>query len=282
MKRLALRSINKLGNALTHRQRRFILDRLGVAAMLSNFAGNAFDDLALPNGITVSINPLLHSHISKNGKLDYEDHVARVIERCLKPGEVFYDVGANVGVFALLAATVVGQDGAVYAFEPEPNNVLCLRHSLERAPVQNVELYDCALGGEDGTMTFDRRGGAFSGHLVDGGDEIASGGVSDIPVRSIDSLLADGMRPPKLVKIDVEGGEGLVLEGAKQMLRTYQPQILCEMHPDNPDGVARAFRALGDAGYVCRSVERSTYPVAEIVDRPRATDNTYHLLARRA
>jgi len=279
MMTLALRGINKLGNALTHRQRRFILDRLGVAAFLTNLPSEAFDEVLLPNGIMLSINPLLHSNLSKNGRLDYEDDVAHVIERCLEPGDVFFDVGANVGVFAFLAATVVGEEGAVFAFEPESNNVLCFQRSLERAPVRNVELRDCALGGEDGTMVFDRRGGAFSGRLVDGDDEVGSGGTRSIQVRSIDSLLAGGMRPPKLIKIDVEGGEGLVLEGARQTLSKYRPAVLCEMHPDNPDGVSRAFAELADAGYIGRSIERSTRQADEIISGPRATDSTYHVLA---
>lgn len=282
MKSLALRCINKLGGALTHRQRRFVLDRLGVAAILDNFASDKFDELLLPNGIRLSVNPLLHSHLSRNGHLDYEDDVAHVIEHCLGPDDVFYDVGANVGIFAFLAATVVGEGGAVLAFEPEPNNILCFQHSLERAPVQNVELHDFALGGEDGTMTFDRRGGAFSGRLVDGEDAIRGGRTFDIQVRSIDSLVAGGTRPPKLIKIDVEGGEGLVLEGAKQVLHKNRPAVLCEMHPDNQDGVRRAFSALADAGYICRRIEKSTKQVAEIVSSSQATGDACHVLARPA
>ena len=282
MKSLALRGINKLGNAMTHRQRRFVLDRLGVAAMLDIFARDQFDELRLPNGISLSFSPLLHAHISKNGQLEYEDHVAHVIEECLGRGDVFYDAGANVGVFAFMAATLVGESGTVFAFEPEPNNVLCFRRSLESAPVQNVELHDIALGGEDGSMTFDRRGGAFSGRLVDGEDEIGSDRVCKIQVRSIDSLIAGGMLPPNLIKIDVEGGEGLVLEGAKESLRTCKPAVLCEMHPDNQVGVSRAFSALKEAGYICRSIDGSTNGVADIVDGPLAMDRTYHVLARAA
>ena len=279
MKSLALRGINKLGNAMTHRQRRFVLDRLGVAAMLDIFARDQFDELRLPNGISLSFSPLLHAHISKNGQLEYEDHVAHVIEECLGRGDVFYDAGANVGVFAFMAATLIGESGTVFAFEPEPNNVLCFRRSLESAPVQNVELHDIALGGEDGSMTFDRRGGAFSGRLVDGEDEIGSDRACEIQVRSIDSLLAGGMLPPNLIKIDVEGGEGLVLEGAKETLRTCKPAVLCEMHPDNQVGVSRAFSALKEAGYICRSIDGSTNGVADIVDGPLAMDRTYHVLA---
>ncbi len=280
MKSLALRGMNKLGNAMTHRQRRFVLDRLGVAAILDNFARDQFDELRLPNGISLSFSPLLHAHISKNGQLEYEDHVAHVIEECLGRGDVFYDAGANVGVFAFMAATLVGESGTVFAFEPEPNNVLCFRRSLESAPVQNVELHDIALGGEDGSMTFDRRGGAFSGRLVDGEDEIGNDGVCEVRVRSIDSLLAGGMPPPNLIKIEVEGGEGLVLEGAKETLRTCKPAVLCEMHPDNQVGVSRAFAALNEAGYICRSIDGSTNGVADIVDGPLAMDRAYHVLAR--
>ncbi len=280
MKSLALRCMNKLGNAMTHRQRRFVLDRLGVAAVLDSFASDQFDELRLPNGISLSFSPLLHAHISKNGQLEYEAHVAHVIEECLGRGDVFYDAGANVGVFAFMAATLVGERGAVFAFEPEPNNVLCFRRSLESAPVHSVELHDIALGGEDGSMTFDRRDGAFWGRLVDGEDEIGNDGVCEVRVRSIDSLLAGGMPPPNLIKIEVEGGEGLVLEGAKKTLRTCKPTVLCEMHPDNQVGVSRAFSALNDAGYICRSIDGSTNGVADIVDGPLAMDRAYHVLAR--
>ena len=77
MKSLALRSMNKLGNAMTQRQRRFVLNRLGVAILLDNLAGDQFDELPLPNGISLSFSPLLHAHISKNGQLEYEDQPFR-------------------------------------------------------------------------------------------------------------------------------------------------------------------------------------------------------------
>lgn len=286
MKSLALRSMNKIGNAMSHKQRRFVLDRLGVAVLLDNFAGEEFDELHLPNGIRLSFSPLLHAHIAKHGQLAYEDHVVQAMEDCLGRGDVFYDAGSNVGVFAFLAATLVGEKGAVYAFEPEPNNVLCFQRSLDNAPVQNVELHDIALGSEDARMTFDRRGGAFLGRLVECEDEAESEGVCDIEVRAIDSLIADGLPPPDLIKIDVMGGEGLVLEGAKGTLRTHKPAVLCEMHPDNPAGVSRAFAALEQAGYVCQAIdgpsdERSD-GAADIVDTPLDRDRAYHILARAA
>ena len=282
MKTLALRGINKFGNALTHRQRRFILDRLGVAALVNRFAGDKFEEVLLPNGIRLTISPILHSHLSSNGRLNYEEAVIRVLKRNLRPGDAFYDVGANVGVFAFLAASIVGAGGAVFAFEPEPNNVRCFKLSLQHASVRNIELHDCAVGSEDGAMTFDRRGGAFSGRLVDGGDEPGGHRTFETPVRSIDSLIAGGMPPPKLIKIDVEGGEGLVLEGARSALRQCKPAVLCEMHPDSEDGVRRAFAALADAGYVCRTITGPADRAPEIIHGPLPTPGTYHVLARPA
>lgn len=285
MKSLTLRGMNKIGNAMTYTQRRFVLDRLGVAALLDSFAAEEFDDLQLPNGIRLSFSPLLHGHIFKHGELAYEGHVARALEACLGRGDAFYDAGANVGVFAFLAATLVGEKGAVHAFEPEPNNLLCFQRSLATAPVQNVELHAVALGAEDGRMTFDRREGAFSGRLVAGEDEAGSAGVCEIEVRAIDSLVAEGLPPPNLIKIDVMGGEGPVLEGARRTLRAHRPAVLCEMHPDNPAGVARAFAALRQAGYVCQALDEGCDgppdgAAADFLTAPPDWNRPYHILAR--
>ena len=88
-------------------------------------------------------------------------------------------------------------------------------------------------------------------------------------VRSIASFGEVELRP-NLVKIDVEGGEGVVLEGMKRTLREASPIVLCEMHPDNPDGVSRAFAALSSAGYLCRNLESDD-------QRSDATRNDSHL-----
>lgn len=253
MKQSLSRNLNRIGNVLSHRQRRFILDRLGFGRVVTWMAQNQYEDLILPNGIAITVNPLLHGHMGSDGRLAYEDDVLEVIEKNLGPGDVFYDIGANVGVFSFIAATLVGENGAVLAFEPEENNLTCLRRSMERASLANLTLHDCALGAEDGEMTFDRRGGAFSGRLVDTGDD-GVGMAVRVGVRSIDSLVDDGAPPPTLLKIDVEGGEGAVLEGAARTLRVHKPAVLCEMHGFNPDGVRRAVDMLVESGYVFQTL----------------------------
>ena len=276
MRTFVLRSVNRLGNVLSHRQRRFVLDTLGLGHLLDRVASSDLAELVLPNQIVLAYNPLLHSHLTRDGRLAYEPDVLDAIQSHLRVGDVFYDAGANIGVFSFLAATLVGESGAVLAFEPEENNVACFRRSLAAAALGNVTLYACGLGAADGEMVFDRRGGAFSGRLVGAPAEAQHRGIS-VPVRSIDSLVEGGAPAPSLIKIDVEGGEGAVLEGARRTLGRHRPAILCEMLSDNPDGVLRAFRALAEAGYTCHSLDR-----VRRLSEPLDTDGTYHVFATAA
>lgn len=270
-----LRGISLFGSLLGHRQRRFLLDRLHLGILMSSLAQGRYQEIRLPNGLRLSINPLLHGHLAKDGYLAYEPAVIEALERHLSKGAIFYDVGANVGAFSFLAATLVGDGGHVLAFEPEPNNTSCFRRSAVAARLLNLKLHDCALGAADGETVFDRHGGAFSGRLIEQRGGAPKERVLPVKVRSIDSLLAEGAPPPTLLKIDVEGGEGAVLEGAAEALRRHRPVVLCEMHPDNPDGVRRAFEALKAAGYRLSALEEPT----QTVSGPRATDSTYHVLA---
>jgi FkbM family methyltransferase len=193
------------------------------------------------------------------------------IERTLKPADIFYDVGANIGIFCLLASTIVGPSGRVVAFEPEDNNLVCFRRTLKKGPT-NIQLLPLAVGNEDGTMTFDRRGGAFSGRLV--ADREAAFDAIEVQVRSLDGLIAGGLPPPDLIKIDVEGGEGSVLEGGTALLKRGTCTVLCEMHPgNNPEGVRRAFTALKAAGYGL------TVLGGGAIAEPLVTQGTYHVLA---
>jgi FkbM family methyltransferase len=215
----------------------------------------------------VIFSPLLHGHSVGDGEVD----VVAAIERNLRMGGVFYDVGANIGIFSLLATTFVGAQGQIVAFEPEENNLACLRRTLAN-DFPNIKLYEIALGNADGVMHFDRRGGAFSGRLVVEGT--AAFETVPVRVRSIDSLIAEGLPPPDLIKIDVEGGEGSVLEGAKNLLERGRCMVLCEMHTGNPGGVARAFAALNAAGYRINVLGNG-----DITEPLAAVTGTYHVLA---
>lgn len=239
----ALSLVNRIGNFIPHRGRRFILDRLGLGKALRRVAGGNTEMTTLSNGYALVYNPLLHSNVlNPEG---HEPELIGVLEAQLKKGSVFYDVGANIGIYSLLAADYVGPEGKVLAFEPNDLNLSYLRQSIALG-VHNVEVLDFAIGDKDGTLTFDRKGGSMSGRLISEAEKAVDPQI--VKVRSIDSLIESGLPPPDVIKIDIEGGEGAALEGAVRTLERG-PVIICEMHEFAPEGVKRAESVLMAAGY---------------------------------
>lgn len=243
------RRLARWGHRLPRTVRRFLLDRLAGGFLAEGISKGMHEHHRLENGLTIVANPLLHGSLFANGEFGYERNVVTVLEELVSEGDVVYDLGANIGLFSLLASTCVGRSGRVYAFEPETNNIECFRKALEINRVENITLLALAIAERDGVMAFDRRGGAFSGRLVTG-SEPGRGRRSTVEVRTLDSLVSrQHCRPPSFCKIDVEGGEGAVLLGAREILRKYRPMLLVEMHRDNPDGVRTAYQVLDEFGY---------------------------------
>jgi FkbM family methyltransferase len=156
-----------------------------------------------------------------------EPPVQDAISRHLRPGMVFYDIGANVGFFTLIGAKAVGPTGQVYAFEPVPESAHVLRRNLALNGVENVCILELAVSGAsgEGWMKFDAdlARAALS--------SAASGGGLRVPVTSLDDAVErSGLRPPDLIKIDVEGGETGVIRGMQKILACFQPIVLCEVH----------------------------------------------------
>jgi FkbM family methyltransferase len=187
-----------------------------------------------------------------------------LLER-LRPGDVVYDVGANVGFFTVLAAHLVGRTGRVVAFEPLPANVAALRHNVELNRFDNVTIVEAAVAAAAGSAGLVLAGEPTWAKLAPstgeperpttGGQPVAAGAPTPaVSVRlvSVDDLLASGaLPPPTLVKIDVEGAELEVVAGMRATLRTHQPILLCEMHGKN-----REFAALlREVAYEARTIE---------------------------
>lgn len=227
------RIINALGRRMPHKARRFVLDRMGFGALFQAVSKGQTAKARLGK-IVITYNPLLHGSIVRHGEVIYEPHVAEAVRANLGPGRVFYDIGANVGIFAAIAES---RGATAIAFEPEENNLIYLRQNV-------ANVCGFAIGKADGRSVFHPHGGAFSGRLADG----VTAASSTVEVRSVDSLVAEGWPVPDLIKIDVEGAEGDVLEGAAATLRRHRPTVLCEMH-DFSEGPERARRALDAAGY---------------------------------
>jgi FkbM family methyltransferase len=166
---------------------------------------------------------------------------------------IFYDIGANIGFFSLLAARIVGKDGRVIAFEADPEVAARLREHVVRNDMYAISVEEKAVWSEASTVFFARTDPAASpdrglGHVV------ANGGVDTIQVNavSLDEYVRTGPAPDFL-KCDVEGAEVAVFRGGQRLLTEKRPGILCEMHSDENRRVL--LEEFARIGYTCKSLD---------------------------
>lgn len=161
------------------------------------------------------------------------DEIASILSRC----DVFYDVGANVGYYTLLASRQVGSRGRVVAFEPLPRNVQILERHVALNDMANVQVVAAAVLADDGDVPFDPRNSPQQA-------AVAPDGVLTVPGRSLDSL---DLPPPDVMKVDVEGGEVGVLTGARTILAEHGPVVVLSTHGESLR--SRCYELLLDVGY---------------------------------
>jgi FkbM family methyltransferase len=172
-----------------------------------------------------------------------------LLRKHLKPGDCFYDVGAHVGFFSLIAARIVGASGCVTAFEPDSGNAAVFRANCERNQMPQISLMQAAVWISSGQIAFERAEQASSGmegRVIEGGSAVGET-VRVAGIALDDYVFKQGGKPPSLVKIDAEGGESAVLMGAKAVLDRYKPSLLCEIH--DPANVGELADFLTRIGY---------------------------------
>jgi FkbM family methyltransferase len=174
--------------------------------------------------------------IDPHYELDYlrgrhEPLIQGVLRKQLARGATFYDVGAHIGFLSLLAAKLVGEEGAVFSFEPDPENAERIReHALQNA-LNQVSVVQAAAWSQSGILPFERCS-EFSSRNTGGVAVTRSGSLQQtiiVEALTLDEF-AERHRPPALIKIDVEGGEAEVLKGATRLLTHVRPVLSCEIH----------------------------------------------------
>lgn len=193
----------------------------------------------------------------------YEPDALRLATSLVGPGDVALDVGAHIGYFAVHLAHAVGPAGAVYAFEPLDRNAALLERSVaENRFEDRLTLVRAAVADRtgDATLRFAREtlntGGAHIGDAALPGQE----GLDAVRVRTVCLDEADLRRPVRLIKMDVEGAEPLVVRGAERLLAADRPYILTEIHPEQLARVSGSSPSafldqLARAGYRARRIE---------------------------
>jgi FkbM family methyltransferase len=154
----------------------------------------------------------------------YEHEKQEALRRALRPGDVMYDVGANVGFYSLLASALVGKTGCVCSFEPSPSNIEMLKRHLAINRITNCLLFEAAVGAVDDESGFDPSSDPHTGHL-------AESGSIRVQVVTLDRLVSEKKAPaPSVIKVDVEGAEEDCLRGASRTIQNFRPTIFLATH----------------------------------------------------
>jgi len=211
------------------------------------------------NGANSAVGFLLGTH-------DLE--VQYTLGRLLRPGMTVYDIGANVGFTAVLAARCVSPTGQVICFEPLEYNAKQIRHNAQLNGFESIQVRQVALGGADGEAEFFVSQSPTWGRLARADAAPLQSGVTRVPVRSLDSLAShDGLPAPHFIKMDVEGAEADVLRGGQELLAAAQPVMVIEPHHT----YAAVIDALAGLNYEVR-------PLTESGDAT-GTDGEFQILA---
>ncbi len=168
----------------------------------------------------------------------YEAIEASLFCRLLKPGDTVIDAGANVGQYSLLASTQVGPSGQVHAFEPVPRNFAALSRNVQLNNLSNVRLNQIALWNEPSELVFERpeepdsNNGSF-GAINPGNAASTNQTRVTVPAIPLDQYVEENqLASVDFIKMDIEGAEPFLLQGARRTLERFGPPILSEVRPD--------------------------------------------------
>jgi len=209
----------------------------------------------------------------------WEPYETDLFTAAIKPGAVVADIGANIGYYTLLAARAVGPTGTVLAFEPDPDNFALLSANVRTNRFDNVVLVPAALGDQAGTLDLHRDARNFGNHSLAGENVPDEGDVVKVEVRTLDdSLAGHGRLAVDVLKLDVQGAEGLVLQGGREALRA-RPICFTEFWPDglrrfgtDPDWLLQLFL---DGGYHLDLIDHERSHLVRVdVDGVRARAET--------
>jgi len=175
------------------------------------------------------------------------DPQSQVLRACVRPGGTFLDIGANNGVYSLLAATLVGPAGRVIALEPQPEPAALMAKSFAANSMHHATVHQVACSDHHGTATMfipptSRCGGLFPGFSAQ-----VKHRTTTVQLVTLDEIVQQQPLPGEVfIKLDAEGSEYAVLEGARQVVAERRPTILIELNPASARAAGRSTAEIVD------------------------------------
>lgn len=178
-------------------------------------------------------------YLTKGKSHHSEIHLAKFLIHQLNEGDTFIDIGAHFGYFSLLASTLVGKKGQVHSFEPTSMVFEILNKNTKKH--SNITANNKAAGETNGEIAFYEFPTLYSEYNsinqkqyeLEKWFEKHKAKKVNMPMVALDSYVSDTIKPPKIIKIDVEGAELSVLRGASNLLSTNSPILILEFLTDS-------------------------------------------------
>jgi FkbM family methyltransferase len=218
---------------------------------LNHAAATGLVEVKVAAGDLAGFTILLDMQVDKDYWLGtYEPELQSALRALVPAGAVIFDVGANIGYVSLLLAKAAGESGSIFAFEALPSNVEQLRRNLAlNGKEAQVTVIPSAVTQAPGPVRFLVHASGGMGKVAGsaGRDDKYQSEVT-IPGISLDEFVyGQGNPPPQVVKMDIEGGEGMALKGMRRVLAEARPLMLMELH--GPESSRVAWETLTVAGY---------------------------------
>ncbi|MGD8990758.1 MAG: FkbM family methyltransferase [Desulfobacterales bacterium] len=208
------------------------------------------------------------------------------IKKTLTSGDVFYDIGSNIGIYTIFAANFVGKQGRIYSFEPQSLNFSRLLENIDANQFFN-RIIPCnfALHDEKGFFDFiysDFESGSAHHQLIEGPKNSKIGNEHKVAefkyATTIDDLIGSGkIRQPQHIKIDVDGNEMAILKGMSQLLKdTGRPKsIQVELDKDHQEEILD-FMKLNN--YDCKETHYTAAGIRKIQEGQNPDEQVYNAI----
>lgn len=186
----------------------------------------------LPQGFCMLLSPFEHQQQQLLWYGSYDAHITRYLEKNLKAGETFLDIGANIGYYSLVAGSI-DPGIRVIAFEPVRSNFDKLKAHLGKNRLGQADAYPFAVGSTRGKVTIFHAGPDNEGMSALYPPENHRGSQEEVEMIDLDSWeLTRSLQKIDLIKIDTEGNEKEVLRGMKELIKKHRPRIILECNPE--------------------------------------------------
>jgi len=205
------------------------LERYKVARVVSNFLKSQLKtNFVEIDGNKMFLDPLDSLRLSHFGI--YEEYETSIVKKIIKKGDVVVDIGANIGYYTLLFAKLVGEQGKVFAFEPESNNFALLQKNLKINGYENVIIIKKAVSDISGKRKLYLNEKNLGQHTTIAPTN--NGHAVEVDSIRLDDFFEKSQQKIDFIKIDIEGGEINALKGMSKILKSFRDiTLMSEFNP---------------------------------------------------